>query len=96
MFEYDTGKQVICIREDFGDAVPPPVLPVRYPVKGQVYTIRDVRPMPNYLLLVFEEILNPEEPDWGELGFNASRFRPVRKTDISCFKRILVCEDHMA
>ncbi len=56
-----------------------------FPVKGGIYTIREVVDGDGLLLM---EIVNP--PTWWgkvEIGFFASRFRPV--TDISDLKEIV-------
>jgi hypothetical protein len=69
------------------------------PVKGQVYTIRNIgflnATTPDVLVVRLSEIRNPEMYYRGtglyEPSFRASRFRPVvaRKTDISVFKAML-------
>jgi hypothetical protein len=54
------------------------------PVKGRVYTIRDVEtcPLTSHTTLTFDELQNPVielEGMTGEAGFNVTSFRPVTK-----------------
>lgn len=59
-----------------------------FPVKGSTYTVRDIIPAQEVggnhtaaVLLV--EIVNPPSsfrPDWGESGFDPSRFRELEET----------------
>lgn len=62
------------------------------PKTGGVYTVRGIYNGPIRVDLNLEEYVHHEfHADGGELGWDASRFRPVvqRKTDISIFKALL-------
>lgn len=90
---FHVGQRVVCVnakrpagRTYYNDEV--------FPVTGGVYTIRSmfIRQKTGALLLRLYEIVNKEgEYDEGfqEAGFNCSRFRPVRDTDISIFTAML-------
>jgi len=87
---FHVGQMVVCVKtfdktkETWRDALP---------VKGGVYVIRDVFNgsfNPDGLYLRFEEIVNPPRFEYGvEVGFNSSRFRPVKHTSIEQFTAIL-------
>jgi hypothetical protein len=64
-----------------------------YPKFGGIYTIRDICDRAGTIGLMFAEICH--EPAWFCVGliepaFNAKRFRPVKKSSIDIFKRMLV------
>lgn len=95
------GDKVMCIKDDprtdRSDSAR-----ITFPVKGRVYTIRQVLvglikgdPVPAFLL---DEITHPmaeyKTPDGvrlAEICFDARRFGPIqmRQTDISIFQRLL-------
>jgi hypothetical protein len=86
---YRPGVKVVCVIDSW---ISPTAL--NRPVKGTVYTIRDVEESGIGLFLRFVEIENPSyEYREGiiEASFQALAFRPVaeRKTDISIFKAML-------
>jgi hypothetical protein len=87
---FHIGQKVVCIagfkRHGFGLET--------FPVKDGVYTIRDLCRCGDTLGLRLEEIINQPMPYAEgrlEAVFGAQFFRPLieRKTDISCFTRIL-------
>ncbi len=62
------------------------------PVRGVVYTVREVRPDNGLIGLLFREIRNRLMPQFGlEPGFAWEEYRKVirRKTDISIFTAML-------
>lgn len=62
---------------------------VKFPVKGCVYTIREIGPF-NMTVLLLEEIHNPPYPGTTyEGGFGICFFRPVRDTSIEVFRKLL-------
>lgn len=83
------GMKVVLIDDNWPDYVNDEIMPVL----GTVYTIREIIDhRANPIRLV--EIQNPirtYRDGTGEVGFRASRFRPVveRKTDIAIFKVML-------
>lgn len=90
-------EQVVCVRDDWGHK---PNLRC-WPIVGGVYTIRAsemikaISAEPPMLFYRFEEILNPlirgsrsGSGDVMEPVFDASWFRPVRRTSIDEIKRV--------
>jgi hypothetical protein len=61
--------------------------------KGEVYTIRRIGfDVDGTFGIWLSEIIRPHQdgaPEWGELPFVATRFRPVKTTSIECFKALL-------
>lgn len=95
MTPFQVGQQVVCINgvwhypASWHDEV--------FPIKDQILTIRDILPSSNLsfydgVILRFEEIHNkPRQFLWGvtEVGFRGEQFRPLVKTDISIFEKML-------
>lgn len=87
---FRVGQKVVCIRSDFKwkRTVPP-----NLPIKGRVYTVRDILPTdewgPPALRLI--ELINPIATFAYEPCFSFTRFRPIvsRKTSIEIFTRML-------
>lgn len=80
------GTMVECIRNDFA--------PIFYqetiPIKGNIYTIRDVYTEDNGSFIRLEEIINPQYEylyGFDECGFDIQAFRPI--TDISALREIV-------
>ncbi len=96
---FNVGDLVMCIGDDWEKAGNPRWMPPHLPVKGCVYTVRNVfnytTPAPGLLLY---EVVNPTPgthwktgariPD--EVSFIHLAFRPVRKTSIDVFRSALV------
>lgn len=93
---FKVGQKVVCVDDVFAfgwERI------VKTPVKGQVYTIRQLLTFKActgavVTTILLDEIVNPVRKwDAGvmEAGFVPRRFRPVvqRKTDISIFKSLL-------
>lgn len=84
---FDVGTKVVCIDDTFS-AVHTRHLK-SFPVKGHVYTVRDVIPAQeaggnHTAAILLVEIVNPPSafrPDWGECGFDPSRFRELEETE---------------
>lgn len=95
----DVGGQVVCIDDDWKPAPGP--LGISAPVRGQVYTVREIGKgvttadgshHPDFVGIKLEEIHNPPDiptPGRGEVVFNIIAFRPVKKTSIEEFTKIL-------
>lgn len=86
MIPFEVGDKCVCIDDKpykggwYGDP----------PKAGTTYTIKAIGPSPLWpeqINLFLVEIAN----DWGgdDIGFRASRFRPVKKTNIEVFQKIL-------
>lgn len=89
------GQKVVCIGDRwspvFDDIME---MPSWIPVKGQVLTIRKVVEYPEERLgLLFEEFTNPIRIN-SEPAFAIEQFRPVRKTNIDVFLKILDLAPH--
>ena len=102
MISYKIGDQVVCLttfRPHRVSGYSPP----NHPHIGQVYTVRGFHlPLPQETAFVgfemigvyLEEIINPLvllhwDKQMHEPAFNAEGFRPVKKTSIEVFKRLL-------
>jgi|HubBroStandDraft_1064217.scaffolds.fasta_scaffold1577970_2 hypothetical protein len=90
MIPYGVGDMVVCIYDGEWSANIPD-LPVVIPMKGCVYTVREM--FQNYwgdVYIRLVEILNssPHNERYGEAAFCADLFRPVKKTSIEEFERI--------
>ena len=82
--------QVVCIAE-WGKPDVPFVL--HWPVKGCIYTIRNVEVIGDTVALWLQEVQNPPVGSaCSEVGFSSRGFRPLRshKTDIGVFQKLLV------
>ena len=92
---FHVGQKVVCVDVSF-DGVDPRNLPggqytPNWPIKGEVYTVREV--FRKSIRLV--EVINPKSrfaEQFGEPAFLQRRFRPIvsRKTDIFALKALLV------
>ncbi len=91
---FHVGQMVVCINGDFVDKcwrmVP------HMPVKSRIYVLRGVVLgwyRPHGVYLVVEELINPaikwSDGTTSEPHFLAARFRPVRTTDISIFRKMV-------
>ncbi len=87
MCPYVVGQQVACIHDGpwkGGWETD------RCPVYGGIYTIREVVPHLDTIGLTFEEIVNIPCPlGHIECIFQWDNFKPIKKTDISIFKKLL-------
>ena len=91
---FHVGQHVVCIWDAWGRSHPK-LAGVVWPVKGQVYTVREIRLIESRevtgLALWFMEISNPvvkfknvAEPM--EVGFAARRFRPLNESRLDIFR----------
>src|SRR5262249_58566476 len=93
---FSIGQQVVCVNDVFS---PNPYWrsTVRaFPKLNGIYTIREIREAGDLRGFCFYEILNPRA--WFAVGytepaFNVKNFRPVRKTSIKIFRRMLAPAD---
>lgn len=91
---FEIGQQVVCIDDNFQDLLGREVNCPHRPVRGQVLTIRGIHEweFANLIGFTFYELRNPEPAGPGmpdEAAFLSDCFRPVRKTDISIFTKML-------
>jgi len=88
---FQVGDVVVCINDKYS----PTFDAVHKPKLNQVLTIRAMRisespSTKGKASLTFNEIRNPLHiPTQQEYAFVYTRFRPARKTDISCFTALL-------
>lgn len=74
---FKIGQSVICIDDTpYHNRVPEGF---QTPIKGHIYTIRDIYEHPSGIIaIVVEEIINPFSENLGrEVGFNINRFKPI-------------------
>ena len=92
---FEIGQRVVCI-----DAKPRTIRLHQneaMPVKGQIYTVRDVNPTVDCSTgmkpgIRLEEIVNPlnlYRTGLEEMWFRATRFAPIRTTNIDVFLKML-------
>lgn len=83
---FHIGQLVVCINtEKFGCGAQ------TFPVKGRVYTVRELFTYNGEPHVHLNEIVNPPDDfpaGYGEPWFNAKRFRPVDDKRIEVFRRI--------
>ena len=90
---FHVGQQVVCIEDRYWN----PWVGDMSPVKGRVYTIREI--LIDAICRVglrFEEIINAPHiyiDGQAERAFLGDRFRPVRKTNIDVFTAMLAPAD---
>lgn len=95
MSEWHIGQLVVCINDiEMGNRFIDEIKPV----KGQIYTIRDIEIYVSKTGLLLEEIINkprnylhPDtlEVEYKEAVYLSCRFRPLRKTSIDVFTAML-------
>jgi hypothetical protein len=93
---FHVGQQVVCVDDDYTNHPAWVVVPNR-PVRGSVYTIREVCEVtyetgPDIGLRLIEVVNAPIcwRDGVAEHAFHRQRFRPLRKTSIEVFERMLI------
>ncbi len=85
------GQKVICVDDDFrtdNDAKLDAIIKLfeHLPLKGKIYTVRDIYISPKGISITLNEIINPiltTEPFKGaEPNFRISRFKPLVEEEI--------------
>jgi hypothetical protein len=93
---FHIGQQVVCVNDCFSQR-PYWRRAVRtFPRLGSIYTIREICEEEGLIGFMFEEILNHRahfKSGYDEPAFNSRNFRPVRKTSIEMFRKLLVPGD---
>jgi|SRR5262245_37072607 len=93
---FQVGQQVVCIddrfskRQDWRRAVRV------FPKLNSIYTIREIYAEGDLIGFCFYEITNPQSHfarGYYEPAFNSRNFRPVKKTSIELFERMLAPND---
>jgi len=88
---FGVGDQVVCIHHFSKEADYPGL---SWPQKGQVYTVRELTSHGTGPGLRLVEIVNPpimhSNVGMDEPAYARCRFRPVRKTSIEVFQKMLV------
>ena len=77
---FDIGQKVICVNDSFEKEILQSF--VAFPIKGRVYTVRDLVPAFDYDMnvtcaILLEELINPPNPKGVENGFSSDRFRTL-------------------
>ncbi len=92
---FHIGQQVVCINDVFSPC-PYWRRAVRsFPKLHMIYTIRDMREVRDLVGLCFHEIVSLHadfEEGHVEPAFNSKNFRPVKRTSIETFERLLASE----
>ena len=89
---FHVGQLVVCVNVDFS-LEPTWRSAVRtYPQLNSIYTIRSICEENGLIGLYFEEFINPPARfscGLAEPAFDSRRFRPLRRTSIEVFERLL-------
>ena len=77
---FDIEQKVICVDDKFERDCLPNIS--AFPVKGRVYTVRDLVPAFDYDMketcaILLDELINPPNPKGVENGFSPDRFRTL-------------------
>jgi hypothetical protein len=85
MSDFHVGQQVVCVddtpaRDGLQTAVR----------RGSIYTIRQILAWGEFVGLRLVEVRDPPERRGILSGYRAERFRPIRKTSIEVFERMLI------
>jgi hypothetical protein len=87
------GQQVVCINGVFSPCEYWRQRVSAFPVLQGIYTIRSMREVHDLIGLCFYEIRSPHAhfaEGYVEPAFNSKNFRPVRRTSIEVFERLLL------
>jgi hypothetical protein len=90
------GQQVVCIDTNYSREPTWRAAVRRFPELYMVYTIRSIRFADPLIGFCFEEIVHPPahfSVGWVEPAFDSRRFRPVKKTSIEVFRKLLLPTD---
>jgi hypothetical protein len=90
------GQQVVCINDTFSPCEYWRAAVQSLPVLHGIYTIRHMREAHGLLGLCFYEIRSPHahfSEGYVEPAFNSQKFRPVKRTSIEIFEKLLAPVD---
>jgi hypothetical protein len=86
------GQQVVCVDVNFSREPTWRSAVRKFPKLKDVYAIRDIRVEGDLVGLCFEEIINARanfSSGHVEAAFDSRKFRPLRRTSIEVFERLL-------
>jgi hypothetical protein len=89
---FHIGQQVVCISDRFSPEPRWRQAVRALPKLHMIYTIRDMREVHSLLGLCFFEIVNRRArfaEGYVEAAFNSKKFRPVKRTSIEVFEKLL-------
>lgn len=87
MTDIKPGDLVVCVDDNWGEH-----RNETCPIKGTVYTVRELFCIGGVAGLWLEEIINNPRQylgSFGEIGFMEKRFRPVRDDSIDIFRELV-------
>jgi hypothetical protein len=93
---FHVGQQVVCVSERFSDEEHWRASVRTFPKLHAVYTIREIIVGDVLVGFCFHEFSNPRahfRNGFHEPAFNSRNFRPVRKTSIEIFEKLLAPRD---
>ena len=93
---FQIGQQVVCVNDRFSERVDWRRTVRAFPQLHSVYTIREIIEDPPLIGFCFHELVNERHhfrSGFHEPAFNSRNFRPVRKTSIEIFEKLLVPAD---
>jgi len=96
---FHVGQQVVCVSENWSPDDFWRQAVRTFPKLNSIYTIREIRRGEVLTGFCFYEFVNPRahfQRGYLEPAFNSRNFRPVRKTSIELFERLLVPVDSTA
>ena len=89
---FHVGQQVVCVSDRFSSDMRWRRTVRTFPILKAVYTIREIHVEGPLTGFCFHEIVNPctwFAAGYGEPAFNSRNFRPVKRTSIAVFERLL-------
>jgi hypothetical protein len=93
---FSVGQQVVCVNEVFSSCPYWRAAVRAFPRLHSIYTIRSIREAHGLIGLCFFEIVSPQaqfSEGYVEPAFNSKNFRPVKKTSIEIFEKLLAPRD---
>jgi hypothetical protein len=93
---FQVGQQVVCVDDVFSKREDWRCTVRVFPKLHAIYTIREIVDYGDLIGFCFYEIRNPRahfSKGYHEPAFNARNFRPVRRTSIEVFERLLAPSD---
>jgi hypothetical protein len=93
---WHVGQRVVCINDVFSPCAYWRRAVSAFPRLRAIYTIRNIREAHGLIGLCFYEIVSPPaqfSEGFVEPAFNSKNFRPVRRTNIDAFTKLLAPTD---
>lgn len=87
---FDVGQKIVCVNDNFINAIIENAFYVNLPEKDKTYTVRDIIPAHSYnggtkantCAVLLEEIVNPSNGYDVENGFSPMRFVPLEEIKV--------------